>query len=124
MGDSKLGAIDLERNQFEVINELGGFGKLDPLCHCAVSCEDGRKIASLTIKKQTGHTYLNFWSKGCSNVTTKPITYLDKDLENLISLEISSDRSVLFAAGESNKGGSLIAISNDKYFDFICKEEF
>lgn len=123
MGNCKLAIIDIENRQYEVVNELGGVGMTEPLCHCAVSCDNGRRITTLTMKKSTGLTYINFWARG-SSVITKPITYIDKGLEALTSLEISTDRSLLFGAGETDEGGALIAFSNDKHFDFVCKEDF
>ena len=107
-----------------MVEELGGAGKKEALCHCAVSCDNGRRVVTLTTKKSTNSTYINFWGKGALSVVTKPITYVDKTLEKLNCLEISTDKSLLFGAGENALGGCLVAFSNDKYFDYVCKEEF
>jgi len=76
------------------------------------------------MKKATSSCFINFWTKGAKSVITKPVTFVDKKLTQLSSLEISTDKSIVFGVGRNTEGGSLVAFSNNKFMEFICKEEF
>lgn len=79
---------------------------------------------TLTNKKVTNGCFINFWTKGSKAVVTKPVTFVDKKLIQLTSLEISTDKSIVFGVGRIPEGGCLVAFSNNKFMEFICKEEF
>ena len=63
--------------EYDLINNLGGASKTDSLAHCAVCCENGRKIITLTTKKETPITFINYWRKGAPAIVTKPVNAID-----------------------------------------------
>ena len=79
MGATKLAIIDLAANQFDVIEELGGLGLEDPLCHAALSCDSGRRVVSLAVKEETQKCFINYWRKGVNSVISKPVNCIEDE---------------------------------------------
>lgn len=63
--------------EYELVDHLGGGSLQDSLAHCATSCDNGRRVATLTTKKETEITFINFWRKGAPAVITKPVNSID-----------------------------------------------
>lgn len=63
--------------EYEIVDHLGGASPQDSLAHCAVSCDNGRRVCTLTTKQETDVTFINYWRKGASAVITKPVNSID-----------------------------------------------
>lgn len=77
MGDTKLCVIDLDSQEFDIVEKLGGYSNEDSLSHCALSSNNGRKVFSLSTSGRDNKCYLNFWAKGMESVSRKAVNELD-----------------------------------------------
>lgn len=80
-GNTKLGVIDFQRMEYDLVDGLGGQGVSEYLPSTLVSVLDGRKVLSVAYKKGSGACFLNYWQKPAigtaSRVITRPVEYLD-----------------------------------------------
>jgi hypothetical protein len=80
-GNTKLGVIDFQRMEYDLVDGLGGQGVSEYLPSTLLSVLDGRKVLSVAYKKGSGACFLNYWQKPAigtaSRVITRPVEYLD-----------------------------------------------
>lgn len=125
-GNSHLGIIDLSKNEYSKIDNLGG--TINNLCHTAVSCDMGRRIMSCTYDSKTESSIFSYWSmtskENCQvkQIDSRELKNSSSDLVDVLQVEVSTDTRCIFAIGNSLKSsntGILTAFSFDGYFDQI-----
>jgi len=77
MGNCKLGIVDMNEREYDIIDEMGGASIQDDLAHAAISVDNGRRVVSLSSKKETPITFINYYRKGAHSVSHKPVNLID-----------------------------------------------
>ena len=62
-GATMLGIMDLDTMEYDLVEGMGGSAVGESLSHAMLSVSNGRKLVTVTNKKQLGACYVNYWQK-------------------------------------------------------------
>ena len=90
MGNRSIGIIDLQRMEYDQVQDIGSAGENESMAHAIISAKNGRKVVSLTTERSSNSYFINYWQKGREKITTQPIEYIKDTSKLSILILISS----------------------------------